>query len=126
MKPYINREENQYLNSLPIYKHVRFQVLSGWINFIYEKGKEITECCQDEGITPLPIITQVRRKNGELEILINTKNPELILLLMKIKEDSKTCCEICGEYSFGRYNVPMKGIYTLCNNHTIKGFERVE
>ena len=77
MKPYINREENQYLNALPIYKHIRFQILNGWIDFVYDKGKEIMECCDNEGLKPYPTITQVKRKNGTLEILINTKNLEV-------------------------------------------------
>ena len=125
MKSYINREENQYLNALPIYKHIRFQILNGWIDFVYDKGKEIMECCDNEGLKPYPIITQVKRKNGTLEILINTKNLEVNELIYKIKEESKTYCEICGEKGALQYNVPMKGIFSLCQKHTIKGFEVV-
>ena len=125
MKPYINREENQYLNALPIYKHIRFQILNGWIDFVYDKGKEIMECCDNEGLKPYPTITQVKRKNGTLEILINTKNLEVNELIYKIKEESKMYCELCGEKGSMQYNIPMKGIFTLCQKHTIKGFEVV-
>jgi hypothetical protein len=83
------------------------------------------ECCDNEGLKPYPTITQVKRKNGTLEILMNTKNIEVNELIYKIKEESKMYCEICGEKGSMQYNIPMKGVFTLCQKHTIKGFEVV-
>lgn len=63
------------------------------------------ECCDNGRFKTISNITQVKRKNGTLEILINTKNIEVNELIYKIKEESKIYCEICGEKGSMQYNV---------------------
>ena len=42
-----------------------------------------------------------------------------------IKEERKMYCDICAEKGSMQYNIPMKGIFTLCQKNTIKGSESV-
>lgn len=113
------------LNELEIFKDkVSFQFKNGWVDLVYELGKDITELCELTNCE-LPYIQQIKTKFGTLRFYYNTLNslyPKIveksIRALVSIAEiKSANICEVCGKYGETRTN----GIvFTSCKEHRLE------
>ena len=68
MFKWLNKEQKNELNQLPIFKNVEyFDIQVGWFEEIKKIGLEIQEYC-DKNNNPYPEITQIKTKFGEIRV----------------------------------------------------------
>lgn len=129
-------ENKAKLNELEIFKdNVSFQFKNGWVDLVYEIGKNITELCNLVNCK-LPIVQRVTSKYATLrfDYYFDSKVPPIIerfidSLLYEAEDKSERICEICGEDGELRVTKSGSWYFTLCNKHkddylTIKEFEK--
>lgn len=115
---------NTKLKELKIFEKVAFEFKDGWIDLVYNLGKDITELCELTNCE-LPYIQQIKEKMGTLKFYYNCLNspyPEIVeksirALVQQAENKSANICEVCGKYGELRTN----GIFhTSCENHKLE------
>ena len=122
-KTMLNNDNENKLNELEIFKDkVAFEFKDGWIDLIYELGKDITELCELTNCE-LPMIQQIKEKFGTLRFYYNTLNSQYPVIVEKsiralvsqaVNKSSNTC-EVCGKY--GEIRVENRVYTTVCEEH---------
>ena len=120
----INNENREKIKNLKIFEKVAFEFKDGWIDLVYNLGKDITELCELTNCE-LPYIQQVKEKMGTLKFYYNTLNseyPQIVeksirALVDKAETKSANTCEICGKYGETRTNGI---IHTSCEEHKLE------
>ena len=121
----VNKEK---LKNLEIYQKVAFEFKDGWIDLVYNLGKDIEDLCKLTNCE-LPLIQQIKEKFGTLCFYYNTLNSEYpgiveksirALVLQAVHKSSNTC-EICGKY--GEIRVENRVYTTVCEEHKDKSIK---
>lgn len=72
-----------------------FQCGDGWFQLIYELSNEITVIATETN-SPLPVVSQVKEKFGELRFYCNKNTDGIKTALNKATRKSSVTCEKCG------------------------------
>lgn len=117
-------ENKARLKELEIFKDkVPFQFKNGWVDLVYEIGKDITELCKLTNCE-LPVIERVKSKYATLRVdyYFNTKVPPIIerlidSLLYEAEDKSSRICEVCGKEGQLRTTKSGSWDFTVCDEH---------
>jgi hypothetical protein len=121
-KPNLSKENKAKLNELEIFKDkVAFQIANGWVDLIYELGKNIEEVCKLANCE-LPQIEYIKSKYSSLRFDYyfkeNTNIPKIVeklidSLIYEAEDKSENICEYCG--ADGSLDIKEDNSLTLMN-----------
>ena len=99
----MSEENRAKLNELELFKNkVPYQILNGWIDLVYELGKNIEEVCKLANCE-LPQIEHIKSKYASLrfDYYFNSSVPRIVeklidSLIYEAEDKSERICEYCG------------------------------
>ena len=104
-KTRLSEENRAKLNELELFKNkVPYQILNGWVDLVYELGKNIEEVCKLANCE-LPKIEYIKSKYSSLRFDYyfkeNTNIPKIVeklidSLIYEAEDRSENICEYCG------------------------------